>query len=163
MVSLVGCGNENPSQDMKVQSSEDHEIGFYSTDEACFVIETKYGTLEYPEKWKEITKTEIVDSDQYSVKFFCITSAGDIPLFDLHFGGGKGFLLGTLPQDGRNISVYLDSFEIDQTSMTEEEYFNCCAMEEDVNVIISRLIEKNGLVLSGNDSTSELPDSMIYF
>lgn len=162
LVVLSGCAAKNENDPEKsteeTQNTEAQETKFYTTDEDCYSIETKYGKLEYPEKWKNITKTEIVEEEPYTVQFFCVTSAGDVPLFDLHFGGGEGFLLGTLPQDGKNIPMYLESFDIDQSAMSEEEYFNCCAMSEDVNVIISRLIEKNGLVLSDNEQVPELPE-----
>ena len=162
LVMFSGCAAKNENNPEKSteepQNTETQETKFYTTDEDCYSIETKYGTLEYPEKWKELTKIKIRNDDPYTVQFFCVTSAGDVPLFDLHFGGGEGFLLGTLPQDGKNITMYLESFDIDQSAMSEEEYFNCCAMGEDVNVIISRLIEKNGFVFSSNDSTPELPE-----
>ncbi len=164
VVSLVGCGSEKPkpnndakTQNVQTQDTENSETSFYSTDEDCFTIETKYGTLEYPVKWKKVTKTEIAD-EPYAVKFCCVTSAGNIPLFELNFGSDEGFLLGTLSKDGKSVPVYLNSFDIDKTALSEEEYINCCAMEEDVNVIISRLVEKNSMVLPGNEPISNLPE-----
>lgn len=162
LVVFSGCAEKNENTPEKsteeTQNTETQETKFYTTDEDCYSIKTKYGTLEYPQKWKDITKTEIVDADPYTVQFFCVTSVGDVPLFDLHFGGGEGFLLGTLPQDGQKIPIYLESFDINQSKMSEKEYFNCCAMGEDVNVIISRLIDKSGLVLSNNNQTPKLPE-----
>ena len=162
LVVLSGCAAKNENDPEKsteeTQNTETQETKFYTTDEDCYSIETKYGTLEYPEKWKELTKIKIRNDEPYTVQFFCVTSAGDIPLFDLHFGGGEGFLLGTLPKDGESVPIYLSSFDIDQTVLREEEYFYCCAMGVDVNVIISRLIEKNGFIISGNEQVPELPE-----
>lgn len=152
LIPLSGCSSKENAGD---STSDTTEIGFYTTDEECYTIETKYGKLEYPKKWKEITKTKIEDGEVYSVKFFCVTSAGDVPLFVMSFNGGEGFLLGSLPVDGENIPVYLDSFKIDQSSISEEEYNNCCTMEEDVNVIISRLIEKNGFILPDSNTPAK--------
>lgn len=157
-VNFTGCGSKKLNQDTPNKENDSKKMDFYTTDEDCFAIETQYGILEYPKKWKEKIKTEIVEADPYTVKFICITSARDIPLFDLNYGGGEGFLLGTIPKDSKKIPVYLNSFAIDKTTMSEEEYSTCRAMSEDVNVIISRLIEKNGMILSGNNQTPELSE-----
>ena len=148
---LAGCGTGGDEQD----------LGFYTTDEECFQVETRYGMLEYPEKWKEIAEIEIVDEYPYTVRFAYVTSEASVPLFNLYFNGGTGFLLGAVNVDGVNIPIYLDSMIFDRDTMSEEDYNKCCAMQEDVNVIISHLIEKNGLVLPDTSKIIE-DDGNVY-
>jgi hypothetical protein len=105
-VNFTGCGSKKLNQDTPNKENDSKKMDFYTTDEDCFAIETQYGILEYPKKWKEKIKTEIVEADPYTVKFICITSARDIPLFDLNYGGGEGFLLGTIPKDSKKM-LYL--------------------------------------------------------
>lgn len=120
------------------------EVPYYTTDEETFDIETKYCKLSYPTKWKDAVSVDISETGAYTVSF----TAGEAKLFDLVFGGSEKDMLGTLPYNDEVINVCLISYDIDQNSMSEKEYLNCCAMEEDVNVIISRLIENYGFVVS---------------
>ena len=163
---LAGCGSKESTDDtaMAAPGEISESIVFYTTDEECFLIETRFGTLEYPEKWKDKTKIDISDTEPYTVGFSAVTSAGNVHLFDICFNSGDGFLLGTLQSDGQNVPVYLNSFAFDKGSLSETEYNDCCAMEEDVNVIISRLIEKNGLKLSIEDNPAEpVPEDTSVF
>ena len=113
------------------------EVPYYTTDEETFDIETKYCKLSYPTKWKEAVSVDISETGVYTVSF----SAGETKLFDLMFGGSEGYLLGTLTQDGNAVEIFLNSYDIEKDRLSEDEYLNRLAMSEDVNVIISRLIE----------------------
>lgn len=158
LAAFSGCAAGDPN---KADTTE----GLVTADEEYYIIETKYANLEYPDKWKDIIKTEITDEDVYSVKFFCVTSDGDVPLFNMSFNGGDGYCLGTLTVNKTDVPVYLECFEIDNNTVTGEDYGNCCAMEEDVNVIISRLVEKYGMKLSVNNepaSGTAENDSAVY-
>ncbi|MCQ2530239.1 MAG: hypothetical protein MJ086_03190 [Lachnospiraceae bacterium] len=152
LIMLIGCGAKN----------ELPENNFYSVAERNFSIETKYANLEYPDKWKDVVKTEIVEGNPYTVKYYRTTEKGDILLFELTFGGGDGYKLGSMNVDGQEVDVFVKDYEIDQQAMSEAEYLDCCAMEEDVNVIISKLIENNGFVLVGDEQNTEPEDTSIY-
>lgn len=153
---LVACDKKaTPDNETQTQSTESSEIVFYTTDEDCFAINTKYSVLEYPKKWEEFTKIEISEGDSYTVKFFRVTSAKKIHLFNLFFDKGSGYCLGTLKVDEKRIPIYLESFSLDQNNMSQDEYYYCCMMQDDVNVIISRLIEKTGFEISIDGSFTD--------
>ena len=130
---LTACGKDDPQP-----------VPYYTTDEETFSIETRYCVLSYPTKWKDATTVDITDTSVYTVSF----SAGAVKLFDLMFGGTEGYKLGTLPYNGEVLTISLISYDIDCNSMSEEQFFSYCAMQEDVNVIVSRLIENYGFVVS---------------
>lgn len=142
---LAACGTNEP-QPIQEPTAEiaETEPPFYTTDEETFDIETKFCNLSYPVKWKDAVSVDISEDDVYAVSF----SAGEVKLFALQFGGTEGDKLGTLPNNGEAIEIYINSFDIDPDSMSEDEYLNCCAMEEAVNVIISKLIENYGFEIA---------------
>lgn len=94
-----------------------------------YAIETSLTDLYYPVKWREKVTVDVSDE---LVKFSC----NGTPLFDLSFGGEKGILIGSY--DGKEIRV------IDYP-LEDEEMKN---MQEDVNVILSRLMKDEKFVLA---------------
>lgn len=133
--SFTACGTESNTAD---------EIPFYTTDEDVFRIETKYGDLYYPEKWRDsVNVTFDEDNDPYKVHFVKETDEKNIPLFDLVFDSEQGQYLGILTIDEKDINVNVIFYDgdIDENDYSEEEYNDLCAMCEDINVIISKLIE----------------------
>lgn len=93
--------------------------------------------MKYPLKWKDLVTVEVADD---SVCF----SYGDIKLFDLLFDSDEGYLLGTY--DGTQIKII--SYDFDKDSLSEDEYFNCCAMQEDVNVILQYWLSDKNFVMA---------------
>lgn len=124
------------------ESEAESSVPFYHSDDETYGIDTPYGELRFPVKWEDLAT---VRTEGDSVTFFGQTEAGQQKLFTLHFGEAEGFLLGYLTVDGSEVPLYIESFSFDRDSMSEEEYFNCCAMSEDINVIISHLYEERGL------------------
>lgn len=104
-----------------------------------FTIKTKYGDLKYPEQWKDKIKTVISEEEPYTVAF--MLKDGKAKIFALHFGGGEGYLLGTLEKDGKQVEVFVDDAELDPKSKNYDMY---CEMQEDVNVILQNLINDYG-------------------
>lgn len=102
-----------------------------------FDIETRVCVMKYPLKWKDLVTVEVADD---SVCF----SYGDIKLFDLLFDSDEGYLLGTY--DGTQIKII--SYDFDKDSLSEDEYFNCCAMQEDVNVILQYWLSDKNFVIA---------------
>ena len=85
--------------------------------------------MKYPAKWQD--KVEISVSDE-GVKF----SASGVPLFDLVFAEGDGFLLGTY----NGTPIYIVDYPVETEEML--------AMQEDVNVILQYLIEDSNFKIN---------------
>ena len=108
-----------------------------STDDknSVFDIETAFMTLKYPAKWRDKVTVDVTDLE---VSFRC----GEHRLFDVLFGSENGFCVGTL----RGMPIYIQTYEFDESSMTEEEFLELCEMQEDMNVLIDRLAEVDEFV-----------------
>ena len=133
IVLLYGCG-------------EDVEIvpNYYPVNEETFVIETDYCDLEYLTEWEDdITIEKGYIEDIYTVSFYY----DDKLIFDISFNGPNDCKIGVLELDGEQIDVCVESYSIDNEAYSEETYMKLCSMQEDVNVIITRLVEKYGLVM----------------
>lgn len=126
---LAGCEKNDGAED-SAPVSESMVVGTEG-EETC-PIETRYCVLRYPERWKEQVQVTIEEQGVYTVKF----SADGVALFDLAFGGGDGYVLGTLKLDEGNVPVRITSYEVEFES---EQYDTYCAMQEDVNVILNGL------------------------
>ena len=156
---LTACGSseqeksEKPNDTVPVtetaKSAEttEAENPFDLDESELYSIETDYCTLKYPLKWQNSTKTVITQDGAYSITFYALTSCGEVRLFDLIFGESESYRLGSLTTDAGTVDVHMESYEIDKTSVTEEDYLNCYFMEEDINVIINELSDDYGFVL----------------
>lgn len=118
-------------------------IGFYSTDEDVFDIETPYCNLQYPVEWEDavIISNEELDNG-YKVNFVAVIEGDELPLFDIVFESNEGAPLGTLKKDGKDISVSLISYNPELENYTEDQQMDFAGMSEDINVIISKLLEQ---------------------
>lgn len=94
-----------------------------------FAIETSVVTLYYPTKWQDKVTVDVKDD---AVTF----SAEDNELFKIIFTKDDGIPLGEYA--GTPISVLVS--DIDGSSMSEEEFEELCAMQEDYNVILKNLM-----------------------
>ena len=133
---LVGCSNND-------NNTNGEDAPFYSTDEDVFVIKTPYCDLQYPTKWKDkIVITNGERGECYVVSFFTSVDENTISLFDIIFGGDEGSLLGTLEIDNKSINIYIIEHALDLEQYTEEQQIEIGGMNNDVNVIISKLLEQ---------------------
>lgn len=99
-------------------------------DGETFAIETEIVTMYYPQRWKD---SVTVKADDKAVAFSC----DETPLFTIHFGSGKGELLGTY--DGTEL--WLETFDFDEKKLSAEQISIYEAMQEDVNVILQNLYD----------------------
>ena len=52
------------------------------------VVETPYGVLEYPREWRKNIRTEVIDEEGCTVKFYgTIKEKGELELFDVLLNG----------------------------------------------------------------------------
>lgn len=161
MLLMCSCGankneEESTSEDSENEfatgdtSPEDTTIEFYQTDEETYAINTPYCKLYYPIKWAELVETSVSEAESfYEVSFYAELEGSSIPLFNVTFGeGSEGYLLGKLETDEGEIKVFLSVFSDDYngslSAEAEGDYYQMC---EDINVIISKLVYENGLVL----------------
>lgn len=146
---MVGC-KENISNYGKVNGdaepalvndSADGEIPFYSTEEDLFAIETPYCDLYYPLMWKDQISIEFENEDVYTVKFAAKVDSEIIPLFDLCFDSSIGDKFGELSIGDENVNISMVSYEFELEEYSDDMQNDICGMNEDVNVIISKLLE----------------------
>ena len=105
-------------------------------DDNVFTINTKYGDLKFPTKWKDDVEVKISEEEPYTVSFTSRENGERI--FSLHFGKGEGYLLGTLNSNDEQIKVFVDNAELDAKA---KDYDKLCEIQEDVNVILNHLTE----------------------
>ena len=104
------------------------EIVDAEDDESVFEIETSLTSLYYPQKWKD--KVTVAVEDQL-VSF----SSGDVKLFDLHFGGDKGDVLGFYKDTEIRVVLY----DVEKGKLSDKEYSELLGMKDGINVIIDYL------------------------
>ena len=92
------------------------------SDDAVFWFDTPIGTLCYPAKWEDRVTVDVTDT---VITF----SDGDTPVFELVLIETEGYLLGTY--DGKPVYLY-------EYAVTDEDR---SAMQDDVNVILQKLME----------------------
>lgn len=95
-----------------------------------FEITTKHVTLYYPIKWKEKIN---INTNKDVIRF----SSNGIDLFSILFNSSEGNLLGTY--NGINVTVIFN--DIEQNDLSDSEYLEYVAMQEDLNVILEKLCE----------------------
>jgi hypothetical protein len=136
---MFGCASEKepPASEPSATPSATVQTTSPEPDVPVFDIKTRVCVMKYPLKWKDLVTVEVADD---SVCF----SYGDIKLFDLLFDSDEGYLLGTY--DGTQIKII--SYDFDKDSLSEDEYFNCCAMQEDVNVILQYWLSDKNFVIA---------------
>lgn len=95
-----------------------------------FEIETKYVNLHYPIKWREKISVDV------NGEKVCFSSNG-VVLFEIMFNANVGDLLGTY----NNVKINLICYDIEQKNLSDKEYLELIAMQEDLNVILEKLCE----------------------
>ncbi len=143
---LFGCG-ENPIEQTTEKSSETQAETTtedpLTLNPSLMEIATKYGGLMYPERWKNMVRTQVVEDENTRVEMYAaIGSHKEIHLYDVVFGGDEGVCIGDLLVDGKTVYVNLVSYSTDfDDSWSEEETQTVHAMKEDINYLIDALNE----------------------
>ena len=109
----------------------------------ALVVDTKYGSLYYPESYEDCVVTKINDDAGYKVEFY-----GDIDgkdpqhLFDVCFNSDDGDLLGyidnTKAEEIVNLSIDLIELDFDD-SWTDDEMNFIYSMQDERNFVIDNL------------------------
>lgn len=106
-------------------------------DNETFTIEAGGMTLYYPARWQDTIETAVTDN---GVSF----SGNGVKLFDLSFTESENAIFfGTYQQT----PIYIVSYEIDETQYTEAEYGTLRMMQEDIDVILDRLMSDPNFTL----------------
>ena len=129
---FAGCKN----QEKNASPDEAETIVETSTEEEdkTFDTSTKFATLKYSERWKDIAQIDIDDGEPYTVSF----SVNGAKAFDLIFNGEEGDILGTLFTDDGQYLVRVLAPMPDESS---SDYENIRNMQEDINTIINNFAE----------------------
>lgn len=145
---LSGCGDKKKTDSSGSGSTATSDQAVKPDTDKVFVIKTKYGDLKYPKRWEKQVKTKIKEGDVYTVSF---TYGDKTGLFDLNFGGGDGYLLGTLKHEGKDVQVFADDKELDNKA---KNYDDLCIMQEDMNTIMQYLAIDYDFKAGGSANTA---------
>ena len=125
---------------------------FYKAEDDTYKIVTPYCDLYYSAEWKDAVTVKMSDSEPFSATFIALLDGKNVSLFTIVMGNSseQGYVLGTLKTDKGDTNVYLiDHSGETNVEFSEESQLIYDRMCEDVNVIISNLIYKSGMVFNG--------------
>lgn len=106
------------------------------------IIDTPYGELRYPSRWKDYLDLKVNDKNGYSVEFRCsVGGHAPVSLFVVHYGGSKGIAVATgKDSSGKSVEIRLEVLEIDlNDAWSDEDMRIVAAMQEDLNFLLSKL------------------------
>jgi len=149
ILSAASCVRADSKDDE--QTTDSVTEAFVKTDEDVFEIETPYATLKFPVKWQKYVKAEGVQNTlNYSVTFTAVFGEKTLTLYTIVFGDStNGYKLGTLKAEDGDVNVYLvDTYDAAAETLSADEFDVYGEMYKDVNVIISKLVYDDGLVLA---------------
>lgn len=109
--------------------------------EEDIAVQTPYGQLKYPAKWKGLVRAEQKTDDVFSVSYWGNINDKEYPLFTIIFGCTEDMSIGTIVDDnGRTVCVGIKLADppIEDT-ITQENKAMFYEMQEDANYLISML------------------------
>ena len=117
-----------------------NNCGFEVKEDIC--IDTPYGTLHYPEKWKDNLEIEKQsENNVYSVIFYGDCGEQKEKLFTVNFGETECIKLGSITSDETSdvkVGIEFSDFVPDD-SWSKNDTEIICTMQEDVNYTIEKL------------------------
>ena len=139
------------STNINTTESENEDIPFLKYDSDTFEISTPFVPLYYPVKWKDNVKVESFEvNGNYEVNFTALLEDKTLPLYSIIFGNvTNGYELGYIEYGSEKLQVFLFDYMMTEPGLMSEDnkakYFE---MAEDINVIISKLIYEDGMILN---------------
>lgn len=114
-------------------------------------IQTPYMQIVLSDQWQSMLRCEVLqETENYSLYFYGrVEGKKEMRLFDLIFGQSDAYLLGTLLVRGREVGVYVESYDlnIDET-WTEQERYDILGMQNQINTILQQLIAMDHFTMS---------------
>ena len=111
-------------------------------DDDEMAIDTPYGELYFPARWKDYLNLKTDNGKVYSVSFYCkLEGFQDQLLFIIYFGGDTGYEVGTVTDaSGNDVTVRLHIQEIEpDINWTDAQRALVFAMQEDLNYLLDKL------------------------
>lgn len=139
-------GEDNSSDDTESAESAESTVEQQITEEEGYAIETKYGNLYYPKKWKDKLEVEIVEDEIYTVVFYGKVNGKDRQkLFEIVYNADALIMLGTIEVEGSNVYIGCNFTDIGYgEDWTDEDISTIYAMQEDVNYLWGMLEKEEG-------------------
>ena len=150
-VFLVACGGEKAAKDgdtdrkkSKTETTVDDKVTKDKADqaEAMRDVETEFGTLQYPEAYKDALVTEESKEDEIDTITFSADLEGQkYQLFQILICKDEGDSVGTVKDKNgtvRNVFVNMEELP-DLSGLTQEQQDQVYAMQESVNTLIEKL------------------------
>lgn len=150
LLCLCGCGQTGDTQttastteqSTAENSTEPTTEDILTNNPKLMQIATRYGELSYPERWKNIVRTNTVEKNEiWTVEMFAkIGEHPEMHIFDIALGGDEGFCIGTIEDEGETIYVNLISYDRNtDASWSEDEIQTLRMICEDINYTIEEL------------------------
>lgn len=136
--------NRNPDKNQDIEESSATKDGQEANNtqrDGLIKIETKYGTLLFPEKYSEYLKQkEVAESAVTTEIFSMVYDDMETELFRVYFGGEQiGDAIGALTTDSGEILIYISVCEYDEYYFDEESYEIYSVLMEGLDTVISSI------------------------
>ena len=105
-------------------------------------VKTPYGSLRYPDKWRDHLRVYTSEDLGYRVQFCSHMAAGvELPLFDISIGEGKGSLVGYIAvKDSDVVPVYLYTYSLlSEDALRDGAWDLYLAMQEELNQVLDQI------------------------
>lgn len=105
-------------------------------------VKTPYGSLRYPDKWRENLRVYTSKDLGYRVQFSCHMAAGlELPLFDISIGEIRGTLVGYIAtKDNDAMPVYLYTYSLlSDDALRDDTWDLYLAMQEELNQVLDQI------------------------
>lgn len=139
---LLGCEKEQAQERL-------HPTKFEAEDPTR--IRTPYMEIRLPEQWRQMLRCEILqENNRYTLTFYGhVDGKEEIRLFDLIFGQSDAYRLGTLMQQGEEVGVYVESYDMDiDETWSEQQRYDILGMENQINTILQQLMTMDNFIIS---------------
>lgn len=124
---------EQPQEPQPVLPPEDDEV---------MAIPTPVCELQYPARWKDYLKLEVLEDEVYTLEFYVnFDGLEPVHLFSIYLGGDRGIHVTDITAaDGSVVKLFVDIFELEPDSnWTDSQKAIALAMQEDINFLLSEL------------------------
>ena len=142
LIQITGCSsnisNNSEKSNTEIERTEVDSAAEYED----IVVETKYGNLYFPGKWRECLQVEQCDiENRVEVVFSAKVDQNVISLFSIVIGDSDDTVAGTLTDiEGKQRSVTVRIEELSENELISQDDLELLySMQEDLNYLIDNL------------------------
>ena len=114
-------------------------------------IHTPYMQIVLSDQWQHMLRCEALqETENYTLYFYGrVEGKQEMRLFDLIFGQSDAYQLGTLLVRGKEVGVYVESYNLDMDeTWTEQQRYDILGMQNQINTILQQLLSMDNFTMS---------------